>query len=274
MSDGSDEGGSDLYASDAEKYENMEAFDFDHQSVASIDLDDDGGDDNDDNDEVDGEADAIADQLSIESRDKGVREYDGLEFMEGNQEQRDDEDQEEKKFQAAVARAEIAAIENMMAEDMEEDCHKGYLISMKWNVLDYFTFLEAQLNKHAEQEADDIEQLCMELDEIQLMEQGLALPQRLEHANYIPGRPGNLLGSDSESSKLCHGDTTTAQSSTETRNLKTASESSNSVKCMGQVNVECVSDESESDENDDFSDQCDFADNDDCDVSDASYDIE
>ena len=114
----------------------------------------------------------------------------------------------------------------------------------------------------------------MELDEIQLMEQGLALPQRLEHANYIPGRPGNLLGSDSESSKLCHGDTTTAQSSTETRNLKTASESSNSAKCMGQVNVECVSDESESDENDDFSDQCDYADNDDCDVSDASYDIE
>ena len=31
MSDGSDEGGSDVYASDAEKYENLEEFDFDHQ---------------------------------------------------------------------------------------------------------------------------------------------------------------------------------------------------------------------------------------------------
>ena len=31
ISDGSDEGGSDVYASDAEKYENLEEFDFDHQ---------------------------------------------------------------------------------------------------------------------------------------------------------------------------------------------------------------------------------------------------
>ena len=102
----------------------MDVFDFEHQSVASIDIDDDGGDDNVD-DEIDGEADAIADQLSIESRDKGAREYDGAEFMEGNQEQRDDEDQEENKFRAADARAEIEAIEHILAEDMEEDCHKG-----------------------------------------------------------------------------------------------------------------------------------------------------
>ena len=32
-SDGSDDGGSDLYGSDPDKYDNMEAFDMDHQVI-------------------------------------------------------------------------------------------------------------------------------------------------------------------------------------------------------------------------------------------------
>ena len=44
-----------------------------------------------------------------------------------NQEQRDDEDQEDKKLQQAIASAEQAAIETMMAEEVEEDGIKGFV---------------------------------------------------------------------------------------------------------------------------------------------------
>ena len=83
--------------------------------------------------------------------------------------------------------------------------------------------------RQAELEADDIEQLCMELDELQAQELGLNLPLKPENTNLPNAKQANLIGSDSESSKLCL-DSSFVQNSSDARNLKTNSESSVSVR--------------------------------------------
>ena len=83
--------------------------------------------------------------------------------------------------------------------------------------------------KQAELEADDIEQLCMELDELQALEQGLNLPLKPENTNFASAKQANIIGSDSESSKLCL-DSSFVQNSSDARNLKTSSVSSVSVR--------------------------------------------
>ena len=116
----------------------------------------------------------------------------------------------------------------------------------------------------------------MELDELQALEQGLAIPQRLENANFVAGRAANVLESDSESTKLCHGDSSIVQSSSENRNLKTTSDSSTSIKGPGMGNADGDdSEESAMDNYDEIEDNCELSDNDDFDnLSDACYDDE